>query len=131
MSRSRARLGYLRSRKVPGLTTPRTQYQLTRAGRAALRAWLKVPSSLPRVQNEAVVRLLASDLGADGDVLVSFAKLDAEIDATRALLVAALERAGTLPHRERSLRLVHRLGELQLDAYEQWLAEVRSVLSSE
>ena len=41
----------------------------------------------------------------------------------------ALERAAALPHRERYLRLVHRLGELQLAAYEQWLDEVRTVLS--
>lgn len=125
------RLGYLRSRKVPGQTTPRTKYELTAAGRAAVRAWLKEPSALPRIQNEAVVRLLAADLGDDEDVLASLVGLEREIAATRVLLVAALERAETLPHRERSLRLVHRLGELQLDAYEQWLDEVRSVLSGE
>jgi len=124
-----ARLGYLRSRKLPGQTTPRTQYELTAAGRAALRTWLKEPSSLPRTQNEAVVRLLASDLGADQDVLHSLANLEVEIETSRALLAAALERAAALPHRQRSLRLVHRLGELQLAAYEQWLDEVRAVLS--
>ena len=123
------RLGYLRSRREPGQTTPRTQYELTAAGKSALRAWLKEPSSLPRIQNEAVVRLLASDLGADEDVLDSLANLEPEIEAGRALLAAALERAAALPHRERYLRLVHRLGELQLAAYEQWLDEVRTVLS--
>ena len=86
---------------------------------------------MPRVQNEAAVRLLASDLGTDDDVLASLANLEAEIAATRALLVEGLERATGLPHRERSLRLVHRLGELQIDAYQQWLDEVRSVLSGE
>jgi PadR family transcriptional regulator AphA len=123
------RLGYLRSRKLPGQTTPRTQYELTPAGRTALRAWLKQPSALPRIQTEAVVRLLASDLGTEADVLDSLANLDAEIESSKALLAEALERAAALPHRERYLRLVHRLGELQLAAYEKWLDEVRTVLS--
>ena len=124
------RLGYLRSRKLPGQTTPRTQYQLTAAGRAAVRAWLAEPSSLPRVQNDAVVRVLAADLGAEDDVLGSLATLESEIEAGRALLAAGLERAAGLPPCERSLRLVHRLGELLLDAHSQWLDEVRNELSS-
>jgi hypothetical protein len=42
---------------------------------------------------------------------------------------AAKERAATLPHRERDLHLVHRLGDLLLDAHEQWLNEVEQELS--
>ena len=125
------RLGYLRSRKVPGQTTPRTQYELTPTGRAAVRAWLKQPSSLPRIQNEAIVRLLAADLGNDEDVLGSIERLEAHIEGGRALIAAALERAESLPHRARYLRLVHRLGALQLDAYQQWLDEVREEFSTE
>lgn len=84
---------------------------------------------MPRIQHEAVVRVLAADLGTDEDVLESLAALAREIEEKRALLVAALERAATLPHRERYLRLVHRLGGLLLDAHEQWLADVRHELS--
>lgn len=124
------RLGYLRSRKLPGRTTPRTQYELTAKGRAAVRAWLKQPSALPRIQNEAIVRLLAADLGNDEDVLGSIEGLEAQIEAGRALVAAALERAESLPHRARYLRLVHHLGQLQLDAYQQWLDEVREKLSA-
>jgi DNA-binding PadR family transcriptional regulator len=123
------RLGYLRSRKVAGQTTPRTKYELTAAGRSAVQTWLKEPSTLPRIQNEAVVRLLASDLGKDADVLASLTELEPEIAAGRERVAAALERASGLPHRERYLKLVHRLGELQLAAYEQWLDEVRAELS--
>jgi DNA-binding PadR family transcriptional regulator len=123
------RLGYLRSQKVAGQTTPRTKYELTAAGRSAVEGWLKEPSALPRIQNEAVVRLLASDLGTDADVLASLTELEPEITAGRKRIAAALERASTLPHRERYLKLVHRLGELQLAAYEQWLDEVRAELS--
>jgi PadR family transcriptional regulator AphA len=52
------RLGLLRSQKAPGKTGPRTHYLLTPKGRDALRAWLAEPSSLPRMQNEAIVRVL-------------------------------------------------------------------------
>jgi hypothetical protein len=76
-----------------------------------------------------VVRVLAADLGTDEDVLESLAALAGEIEEKRELLVAALERAATIPHRERYLRLVHRLGGLLLDAHEQWLADVRRELS--
>ena len=123
------RLGYLRSRKLPGQTTQRTQYEQTAAGRAALREWIRQPSSLPRVQHEAAVRLLAADLGRDEDVLESLDHLETEIATVRDLLAAGRERAQTLPHRERYLRLTNRLAELTLDAHELWLAEVRAELA--
>jgi DNA-binding PadR family transcriptional regulator len=123
------RLGYLTSRKEPGRTTERTQYELTEEGLAALRDLLEQPSSLPRIQEEAVVRMLAADLASDEDILASLAALEPEIEEKRRLLVDALDRARTLPHRERYLRLVHRLGALLLDAHERWLDEVRRELS--
>jgi DNA-binding PadR family transcriptional regulator len=122
------RLGLLRSSRQEGRTTPRTHYELTEEGRAALRDWLARPSSLPRVQHEALVRVLAADLGRDEDVVTSLDSLREDVAAKRELIAAAEERAGTLPHRERNLRLVHRLGELLLDAHEQWLDEVQREL---
>ncbi len=124
------RLGFLRSSRQPGATTPRTHYELTDEGRAALREWLALPSSLPRVQHEAIVRLLAADLGSDAEVAASLRAMGEDIVAKRELLAAARERAATFPHRERYLRLVHRLGELLLDAHEQWLAEVEQELGA-
>lgn len=122
-------LGLLRSARQPGRTTPRTHYELTDDGLAALREWLGQPSSLPRTQHEAIVRVLAADLGSEEDVLASLAALRDEVAAKRELLAEAKERAGTLPHRERYLRLVHRLGELLLDAHEEWLHEVEQELA--
>ena len=123
------RLGLLRSTRLPGRTTPRTHYELTGQGTAALREWLGRPSSLPRIQHEALVRVLAGDLGSDEDVLTSLGALREDVAAKRELLAEAKERAATLPHRERHLRLVHRLGDLLLDAHEQWLAEVDEELA--
>jgi DNA-binding PadR family transcriptional regulator len=123
------RLGLLRSTRQPGRTTPRTHYELTEEGSSALREWLAQPSSLPRIQHEALVRVLAADLGSDEDVLASLGALREDVEAKRELLEAAKERAATLPHRERQLRLVHRLGELLLDAHEQWVDEVEQELA--
>jgi DNA-binding PadR family transcriptional regulator len=124
------RLGYLASRKEPGRTGARTHYVLTAAGLVAVRAWLPLPSLLPRIQHEAIARVLAADLGTDEDVLASLAALRDEIERTRPLLESALERAATLPRRERYLRLVHRFGALILDAHERWLDEVEHELGS-
>ena len=124
------RLGYLRSRKEPGRTNDRTHYTLTAAGRKALRAWIPVPSALPRVQHEAIVRLLATDLAAGpGDVLASLEALRGELAAQHERFDMAEEVAATLPHRERYLRLVHRLGRLMLEAHERWLDEVERELA--
>jgi DNA-binding PadR family transcriptional regulator len=124
------RLGLLRSSRQPGRTTPRTHYELTEEGRSTLRESLGRPSSLPGIQHEALVRVLAADLGRDEDVLTSLGSLREDIAAKRELLDAAKERAATLPHRERHLQLVHRLGDLLLDAHEQWLDEVDQGLAT-
>jgi PadR family transcriptional regulator AphA len=122
------RLGYLRSEKRPGKTGPRTHYLLTTAGRKALRAWLAQPSSLPRIQNEAIVRVLAGDLGDDRELVESLEAMRAEIAAARTNLDAAQEIAAAIPHRERYLRLVHRLGRALLDTHERWLDETEREL---
>ena len=80
-----------------------------------------------RIGNRTYV--LAADLGRDEDVLESLAGLREDVAAKRELLDAAKERAATLSHRERHLRLVHRLGDLLLDEHEQWLDEVEQELA--
>src|SRR2546421_12175699 len=57
--------GYLRSDKRPGKTRQRTHYMLTEKGLTALREWLVRPSPFPRIQNEAAIRVPASDLPPD------------------------------------------------------------------
>jgi DNA-binding PadR family transcriptional regulator len=122
------RLGYLRSRKEQGRTTERTHYELTAAGKAALRAWAAEPSGLPRIQNEAIVRVLAGDLVGDDALRASLAGLRREIAAQREQFEVADDVAETLPHRERYLRLVHSLGRALLEAHEAWLDEVEREL---
>jgi PadR family transcriptional regulator, regulatory protein AphA len=122
------RLGYLTSRKEPGKTRERTHYMLTDKGREALRAWIAEPSTLPRIQHEAIVKLLAADLVSDDVVLRSLQAMRTDIADASARLDVAEAVAATLPHRERYLRLVHRLGRALLETHLHWLDEVEREL---
>src|SRR4051812_7130350 len=51
--------GYLAAHKTPGRTRERTHYTLTERGREALAEWVRTPATLPRIQNEPVIRLAA------------------------------------------------------------------------
>jgi DNA-binding PadR family transcriptional regulator len=123
------RLGYLTSRKEPGKTRERTVYLLTDAGRDALQAWISEPSTLPRIQSEAVVRLLAGDLARSDEALLgSLEAMRADIAVAAENLDAGEAVAATLPHRERYLLLVHKLGRGLLHAHEEWLDDVEREL---
>lgn len=123
------RLGYLRSRKRPGRTRERTHYTLTRKGRAALRRWVGAPTSFPRIQNEAIVRLLCGDLVEDKVILASLQALRAQLNEISAGLQEAEEIAATLPHRERYILLNHALGRRIVQAHADWLDEVERELT--
>jgi DNA-binding PadR family transcriptional regulator len=118
--------GYLRSEKRPGKTRQRTHYMITEKGLTALREWLVRPSSFPRIQNEAAIRVQASDLADDpGAVLESLRSLREEIGELNAILEEDAARASAeLPHRERQLRLLRSLGRRLLRAHLEWLDEV-------
>jgi PadR family transcriptional regulator, regulatory protein AphA len=122
------RLGHLRSRKEPGRTRERTHYELTESGREALRAWAATPVGFPRIQNEAIVRVLAADLVGDAEALAGLRGLRTDLDEIEAALDAAERVAGDLPGRERYLRLNHRLARRIVDAHRDWLAEVEEEL---
>jgi DNA-binding PadR family transcriptional regulator len=125
------RMGYLTSRPEAGRTRPRTVYTLTEAGERAVREWAARPTPFPRIQSEAMLRLLSADV-ADDDVAL-LASLDAmrgEIAELRAGLAESEQRVADLPHRERYLRLIASLGRRVLDAHEEWLDEVDCELRS-
>jgi len=126
-----ARLGYLTAEKQPGRTRERTHYRLTESGRDALRAWAATPASFPRIQEDAVVRVLAGDLVGDDAVLAGLAGLRADIAELSARLDTADEVAGTLPHRARQLRLVHQLGRELLEVHDRWAKRVERELGSD
>lgn len=125
-----ARLGYLDARLEAGVTRERTVYTLTDRGRETLREWLARPASFPRIQNEALARLVAGYLVPDDVLLRSFQGLRKELADVRAGLDDAELFARTLPERERYLRLVHDLGRRLVGAMDEWLDEVERELES-
>jgi PadR family transcriptional regulator, regulatory protein AphA len=122
------RLGYLSARKEPGQTRPRTHYTLTAAGRKALEQWMNEPARFPRIQHEAIVRLLAADLVGEQAVLDSLRAMRDEIADLSARFDAAEAMAATIPGREKYLLLNHRLGRRIVQAHADWLDEVEQAL---
>jgi PadR family transcriptional regulator, regulatory protein AphA len=121
-------LGLLTSRKEPGRTRPRTHYTITETGREAIAEWMQEPARFPRMQHEAVVRLLAADLVGEQAVLDSLGALREEIADITARLDAAEAIATTIPNRERYLLLNHRLARRIVKAHTDWLDEVEREL---
>jgi PadR family transcriptional regulator, regulatory protein AphA len=121
-------LGYLSSRKEPGRTRPRTHYTLTDKGRDALAEWMQEPARFPRLQHDAVVRLLAADLVGEKAVLDSLRALREEIADISARRDTAEAIATTIPHREKYLILNHRLARRIVQAHIDWLDEVEREL---
>jgi DNA-binding PadR family transcriptional regulator len=120
--------GYLTARTEPAKTRPRTVYEMTDKGRAAVREWLATPSTYPRIQHEAAIRLFASDLGDTDEVLRSLRSLRDELPRLEALCDMFEERAQAIPHRTKTtvleLSLVRRL----VQAHRDWIDEVEREL---
>jgi PadR family transcriptional regulator AphA len=123
------RLGYLTSTVEPGKTTDRRVYSLTPAGVEALRAWLPTPAILPRIQNEAVLHLLAADLlGDDEAIRASLLALRAPLDELASDLEVSRGAEAAVPHRARYLHLINDLHERTVAMYRDWLDEVEREL---
>jgi PadR family transcriptional regulator, regulatory protein AphA len=123
-----ASLGFLRARTQPGRTRPRTHYELTDTGRAALTAWLAEPAAMPRVQNESVVKLLAADFSDDATIAASLDGVRAGIERAYRDLEEMQRRALHIPHRTRYLRLIDDYARRSLDAQREWLDVVQEEL---
>jgi hypothetical protein len=123
-----ARLGYLAAEQLPGRTHARTHYTLTGPGRDALRGWERLPTPFPRIQSEAIVRLLAADIAGDEEAVDSLLAMHADLDEIEAGLDEAEGLAERFPHRTRSLRLIHRYGRRMVALHRDWLDEVEREL---
>jgi DNA-binding PadR family transcriptional regulator len=119
-----AKLGYLEARKEPGKTQPRTTYALTGKGLDALRQWAPEPIHFPRLQHEALVKLLLADLVGEPAIRESMDSLREDIADLGARLDVAEAMAEALPHRRKYLLLGHALSRRLLDVHLEWLDEV-------
>jgi DNA-binding PadR family transcriptional regulator len=122
-------LGYVSSEKRPGKTRERSFYTLTAKGREALRRWIVEPPALPRIQNEAVPKLMSGDiLGDDEQLLETLLTLRGQIEEQQAKLDQARVNLEALPHRRTYLLLVHDLGNRLLQLQREWLDDVEKEL---
>jgi DNA-binding PadR family transcriptional regulator len=122
------KLGYLRAEKRPGRTRQRTHYALTDAGREALVAWAAEPARFPRIQHEAVARLLLGDLVPDEVLLAGLDGLRRDLTEITAQLDVADAVAADVPHRTRYLRLNHALARRIVEAHSAWIDQVEREL---
>jgi DNA-binding PadR family transcriptional regulator len=121
--------GHLEAREEPGRTGPRVRYHLTPKGHAAVADWVRTPVGLPKIQHEAVVRVLAADLADDpADVLVGLAPLRAEIAEERQLLERSRVAAGEVPGRSARLQAQQRMVARMLDALADWTDDVERAI---
>ena len=103
---------------------------LTEKGRGALReSGLGEPMRFPRIQHEAVVKVLAGRVGREA-LVEGLAGLRADLAHLSAGLDAGDEVAKSLPHRADYLRLVHRLGREPFRVHAEWADEVERELTS-
>ena len=122
------KLGHLRAEKRPGRTRERTHYMLTGAGRAALVAWAAEPARFPRIQHEAVTRLLLGGMVPDAVLVAGLEGLRSDLAEITAQLDAADAAVPEAPHRARYLRLHHALARRMVDAHSTWLDQVEREL---
>jgi hypothetical protein len=93
-----------------------------------MRRWLAEPSTYPRIQHEAAIRLFASDLGDSADVLQSLAALRDELPRIEALCDLFEERAAAVPHRTEAIVLELSLARRLAQAHREWLDDVERAL---
>lgn len=126
-----AQLGYLEVDTAPGKTTQRRVYTLTPKGERALHDWLAEPTGFPRIQSEAVVRVLAAEYAAPGALVASLTAMRADLDEIEGHLTENIRAAESIPHRSRSIRLVSDLGLRMVAAHREWLAAVEDELGED
>jgi hypothetical protein len=95
-----------------------------------MRRWLAEPSSYPRLQHEAAIRLFASDPGDADDVVRSLRALRDDLPRIEALCDLYEERARSIPHRTRAIVLELSLARRLVRAHREWIADVERELGA-
>jgi len=130
-----ARLGLIAvHRESVGTRRTRKVYEITDAGRAALREWLRTPPSPPHWEHELLLRILLADSAGLGELRAAFAAYRAAVEAQYADGAALIEQQleGTAPYPERAslnvLWWVYRAEQLRLTLA--WLDHVEHEVST-
>ena len=123
-----AERGYLQSELQPGKPRPRPYYTLTLKGRDALEQWLAEPSTFPRIQNEAAIRIFAANLAPDDRALDSVRAMRDDLGDLLAALDTRDERPPVFPQRQRNVALMRSLARRLLQAHLDWIEDVEREL---
>jgi DNA-binding PadR family transcriptional regulator len=124
-----AELGFLEAEKAPGRTRERTHYTLTDAGREAIAEWVRTPAALPRMQQEAVVRLLAADIVDPDAVVEGLQAMEPDLDGALGGVRSGLENLDRFrPDRAKLLEVNHRYAIKLLELQRAWLREAERAL---
>lgn len=105
----------------------RTVYTITRAGRAALRAWLNAPSAPPSFEIEALLKLAYADQGTLDDFLkrIDGLQRDLATSANPEGLASAAESPKLPPRHHLSAFMADLSDRIAWTVWE-WLAELRA-----
>lgn len=122
--------GYLTAHSEAATTRPRTVYEMTDKGHQAIRSWLAEPSTYPRIQHEAAIRLFAADLGDLQAVVRSLQALRADLPRLEAVCDHFEARAQAIPHRTRAIVLELSLVRRLLQAHRDWIDDVERELGT-
>ena len=118
--------GYATAREEFTGKRKRTVYEITDAGRAALRAWLREPSAPPTMESEAMVKVFFAD---GGDLESLRATLAGMEESARERLAALDEMASgeyPFPERRHLSHLTMRLQQQQEQAMIDWVRWARA-----
>ena len=129
-----AEAGLATARKEWNGQRRRTVYEITDAGRAALADWLASPSSSPRYESEALVKVMFAENGSRDDLLASIRAIGADAaEALRQVLRIAdryAARKGEYPGRFGLSGLALRLVTEQRAATLRWATWAEAVVAA-
>jgi DNA-binding PadR family transcriptional regulator len=126
-------LGYATTHKEETGNRSSNVYEITEAGRNALKDWTKTRTQAPHIEVEALLRLLFADHGTIEDLLTVFDELEADIreqhDSVVELMASYLDRGHPFPDRTHLSVLFATFQIEMLKSIEEWIGFARSEIN--
>ena len=128
------KLGYATSHKENSAGRTRNVYTITARGRTALGEWTSTRTQPPRLEVEALLRLLFADHGSRGDLLGALDELESDIDehhrAIVELMASYLDDGHPFPQRAHLSVLFATFQIEMFKAIERWIEFARDEIDT-
>jgi len=128
------KLGYATSHKENSAGRTRNVYTITARGRTALGEWTSTRTQPPRLEVEALLRLLFADHGSRGDLLRALDELESDIDehhrAIVELMASYLDDGHPFPQRAHLSVLFATFQIEMFKAIERWIEFARDEIDT-